>query len=96
MAEFNIEKMARKAVQNAFENIIIHGKSALEWLKIISELPEGAKLVDRNKLIEGLEKAAEGYYEKYNWFHIDSIVDEILGAEILIEFKGQIRAVLGF
>jgi hypothetical protein len=30
--ECNIEKIARKAVQNAFEDIVIHGKTALEWL----------------------------------------------------------------
>ena len=39
MEELNFEKMARKAVQNAFEDIVIQGKTGIEWLKIIDKLP---------------------------------------------------------
>lgn len=63
MAEFNIEKIARRAVQNAFEDIVIHGKTALEWLKIIQELPPNCRLIDANAFIEYLENEFESGYE---------------------------------
>lgn len=62
MAELNIEKMSRKAVQNAFEDIVIQGKTGIEWLKIIDKLPPNCRLIDANAFVEYLENEFENGY----------------------------------
>lgn len=62
-AELNFKKMARKAVQNAFDDIVIHGKTALEWLKIIKKLPPNCRLIDANAFVEYLENEFKSGYE---------------------------------